>query len=241
MLLRRFSGYDQLLEADTSGKEIIKMRKIAITLFLLSFGFFLASGTASAAETTLSDILNSLYGLGNLQRVDDASDQIWNPADSEATAQAKFAAFSQNFGYIPQKDGMFNSADYVSLFNVPGGTNGIDNLAVPTAALSSGPVNFLWALDPSGAPLWTSLPDQNSDLFDHMVTWKITGNAGEGNENNPIGNFVIAWEDLKGGGDRDFNDLVVEVTAAPVPIPAAILLLGSGIVGLAGIPKKFKL
>jgi hypothetical protein len=69
-----------------------------------------------------------------------------------------------------------------------------------------------------------------------MVTWLITG--GEGNE---VRKYVIAWEDLSGGGDRDFNDLVVEVNVAPVPIPAAILLLGSGLVGLAGIRKKFKL
>jgi hypothetical protein len=68
-----------------------------------------------------------------------------------------------------------------------------------------------------------------------MVTWLITGEAG-----NEVRRYVIAWEDLNGGGDRDFNDLVVEVSVAPVPIPAAILLLGSGLVGLAGIRKKFK-
>ena len=90
---------------------------------------------------------------------------------------------------------------FMPIFNVTG--NGI-GLGGPSATLSSGSANFLWALDPSGAPLWTSSPGQNIDGLDHMVTWLITGGAS-------AGNHVIAWEDLRGGGDRDFNDLVIEV------------------------------
>jgi hypothetical protein len=218
------------------------MKKTATTfLLLLFFVIFLAGGTASAdtiilpgLETPLiggGNILDQLYGLGNLQRVDDGIDQTWWPANGRATAQAKFANFTQNFGYIPQaNDGTFNNSDFMPLFTVPGGTNGI-GLGGPSATLNSGNVNFLWALKPSGAPLWTSLPGQNSDSLDHMVTWLITG--GEG---NTAGNFVIAWEDLPGGGDRDFNDVVVEVSV--VPIPAAAWLFGSGLLGLIGIARR---
>jgi len=224
------------------------MKKIVIGLLILTLGGFLAVGSATAAMTSpilpgpetplvgTGGILDQLYGFGNLQRVDDfgvlPNDQIWfNPGRGSATAQAKYAAYDQVFGYIP------DGGSFVSLFPVTG--NGI-NLGAPTAALASGPYNFVWALDPSGAPLWTSNPSLNSDSgFDHMVTWLIMGN--EDRPDNPVGSYVIAWEDLPGGGDRDYNDLVVEVNVAPVPIPAAILLLGSGLVGLMGVRKKFKL
>ena len=224
------------------------MKNFAIGLLLGSFGIFLGGGTAAAATTGIlpgpetplvgaGGILDQIYGLGNLQRIDDDLDQIWFPANGTASTTAKFAAFTQDVGYIPQNnDGMFNSADFVHLFNVPGGTEGI-GLGGPSATLNSGNVNFLWALNPSGAPLWTSLPDQNSDSFDHMVTWLITGNEGQG-QGNEVGNFVIAWEDLPGGGDRDFNDIVVEVNVAPIPIPAAVWLFGSGLLGLIGIARR---
>lgn len=233
-----------------------KMKPIAIAVALLAVGVFMGAGIATAATTGINPtsnlispapdgILDTLYGLSNLQRVDDfgvlPNDQIWfNPDTGTATAQAKFASYAHDFGYIPDTNGngMFEEA-VVPIFSLGGNINMILSSG-PSGSLTGGPVNLIWALKPSGAQLWTSLPSQNSDTLDHLVTWRIIGGAA-GNE---AGNYVIAWEDLPGlpaGSDRDFNDLVVEVTVAPVPIPPAFLLLGSGLIGFAALRRRFKI
>lgn len=223
------------------------MKKITTGLLLGSLGLFLGGQAAVATTTEIAPgalldstggILDQIYGLGNLQRIDDDLDKIWNPANGTATTRAMRADFAQDFGYIPDlnSDNIFDES-FVSLFTMPGFTyeTGLDG---PGASFDSGEVNFLMALKSGAEPMWTSQPDQNSDALDHMVTWLITGN--EGNPDNVIGNRVIAWEDLTGGGDRDFDDLVVEINVGAVPIPAAAWLFGSGLLGLVGIARRKK-
>lgn len=186
----------------------------------------------SEPNLTGSDgILDHEFGLINLQRIDDSLDQYWNVVTGEVsvTAVAKHAGFSQNFGFINSDDN-FTSLLYVPYMDAQSNTFSMSDSGSP----------FRFGLDPSGSPLLSSDPLDNvfcrwhgcSDPQDHMVSWLITG--GE-----YAGDYVVAWEDLKNLGDRDYNDLVVRVSgAAVVPVPAAVILFGSGLLGLVAIARR---
>jgi hypothetical protein len=63
--------------------------------------------------------------------------------------------------------------------------------------------------------IFFSLSSCNTDKFDHVRV-----------KDNGKSSFDLAWEDLKGGGDKDFNDLVLKMEIVKTP-PA----LGSGLQG----------
>lgn len=80
--------------------------------------------------------------------------------------------------------------------------------------------------------------DLNADGFDHMVafqgknidTIQLPGLFPGLWTNNE---YILAWEDVYGGGDYDYNDLVVMVeSVTPVAEPASLILLGSGLLAL---------
>ena len=55
--------------------------------------------------------------------------------------------------------------------------------------------------------------------------------------------MALNWDNPTGGGSHPDNELVSDPAPAPVPVPepATMLLLGSGLIGLAGLARrKFK-
>ena len=213
--------------------------KIKLLIFSIAIALCLSAAPALAVLTPISPalspepsllgpggILETLYGSGNFVRIQDSpfpDDQLWMNLDGGADATGKWAGAPETFGYITGSSG----GTFVPLFTVPQGTNGY--LSGPPYAGTiplSEPI-FRLGLQAFNWPVRSSQQSDNASRNDNMVTWLITGGSS-------AGNYVVAWEaeDL---GDRDYQDLVVEISlAAPVPVPGAVLLgiLGLGAAGL---------
>jgi len=95
------------------------------------------------------------------------------------------------------------------------------------------------ANNPNPDRVWTAWPESNSDGIQHTVAYAL--------EDSPY--LVLAFEDLPGGGDRDFNDLVfvtdigarnVAVLANPEPSVILSLVAILGVVFFAVSREKKK-
>jgi len=230
------------------------MKKFPKILVFLILTVFLCAGSAWATPTAINNkwatdgtgpefnlidyesghvsILDTLYGLDNLARIDDDLDQLWTSADGGSLVMAKFAGHSHSFGYVPE-GGVF----------VPLYTNSLSYNGYITSGwvdFDTGGFDFAFSLkDLSTGSDWFSAQSDNADGLDHMLTWLIEDDDCE----DGCLHYVIAWEDLYGplgnGSDRDFNDLVIEIKGVrPISEPATMLLLGAGFIALAAVGRN---
>jgi len=167
-----------------------------------------ANGSLTA--TRVSD-----FGLGGILNpaataLPAADDALWTGTAYELRAVARYASYTQEFGYDLSGDGL----GYVKLFDVSGWGTAVSGSA--TLALNSGDT-LTWNRAGTGN-LFSSRPGDNLDELDHMVSYRISG-LGDGRNH-----FVLFWEDLPCGGDHDYNDLVVEAVAVPEPGTLVALL-----------------
>lgn len=94
----------------------------------------------------------------------------------------------------------------------------------------SSPVFGFYLRTPNGT--FYSETGKNGDGKDHMYAYGPLGG-------DYYGQYVMAWEDLFNGGDGDYQDFVATLQdITPVPLPTAIWLLASGLVGLAGVTRR---
>ena len=168
-------------------------------------------------------IIESRYGTDGATRISDYAshsnvkntDVEWNFL--EGAAAPSFVQIAKHAGY-KSEFGIFHNNSFWSLGNFLAefGINSEIKFYLGIKVTSFAGQEFFWS----------SNNDQNRDSLDHMVTWVIDVDAGI---------YAVAFEDLPGGGDQDFNDLVVEVRGfvdGLVPEPGTLALI---ILGLAGI------
>jgi len=142
----------------------------------------------------------------------------WISGSNNVAMQLEVAGYaSQNiFGYY---DGVDVGGDlgYHTLFSGP---------QTPVATTSFTPTkDYVFYLKSPDGTFKTDMT--NGDTYQHFAIFK-----------EAEGKYWIGMEDLKTGSDYDYNDMVVKVSQVSVPEPTTMLLLGLGLLGLAGIRRK---
>lgn len=187
-----------------------------------TYNFASASYTATRVEDfadggTASTVGNNLELLGNPVAGD--TDQLWNDGVTEVVAEARYAGYSQGFGFNT------GSGD-TQVFQVQGSKFDVTGSGVVDVRGQEG---FRWVrTDGQQSPQYSTVAD-NADGIDHLVTYLISGPSGW---HTGVTTWLLCWDDQLNGGDRDFNDLVVEVRAVPIPPAVVIGILGLGVAGI---------
>lgn len=83
----------------------------------------------------------------------------------------------------------------------------------------------------------------NADGADHLFAYQGNGapfvSGALEDEFFNASDYILAWEDLAGLGDADYQDFVlIAKDMSPVPLPPALWLLGTGLIGLAGVARR---
>jgi hypothetical protein len=107
--------------------------------------------------------------------------------------------------------------------------------------ISTGAFGFYLSTQANGT--FFSQSSRNADGVDHLYAYQGTGTpflrGPSSGEMFAPQDYLLAWEDLAGGGDRDYQDFVAVVQdISPVPLPTPVIMLISGLIGLVGVSRR---
>jgi hypothetical protein len=164
----------------------------------------------------------------------DTTDQLWTADAVVATAQARYAVYSQAFGYFDGTSG----GSYIPIFNVTG-----DGYNVTGAGSVGNLGGHIWRWARAGG--FFTFTSQNSDnpaSIDHMVTYRIDFGGGGGNLGSTTVTYLLFWEDKAPNDnpppDYDYNDLVVEIRASVPDVPEPATATGLAAIAMIAAVRR---
>jgi hypothetical protein len=236
------------------------MKQFSRILMLLVAMFFLTGGAAMATPTLYDVFAGSSFQNSLMTSYSDSGSQAvtltdvdGNQDDAIVYLMYEYAGFANEnsfgiYGYTYDGGGATILNNKLELFS---GTesplssmtlafdvaNGNVKKATDSSWINIGGISFgFYITTPQGHTYYSHTSLNNEDNFDHMLIFNTSDNT----MGSILGSdVIIGIEDLFGGGDKDYNDMVVGVTdVTPVPEPTQMLLFGSALIGLAGIGRK---
>jgi len=189
---------------------------------------------------------DTLSGNGDLEpyRLSSDQDQVFTLNATNVPILGLTAAYTNTLGfYTPGNPGsaIFSDTPFSGFgFTGDGNSNPFDDTTF--ASLPSSPVGFaLRSITGGGDTNYFYSEDGlnemiNGQTLDHLVAYQVGDSLLPGllaefgviDMKNPV---LLGFEDILGGGDRDYDDTIflVDASSEEIPAPATLLLLGGGL------------